>query len=419
LCSTLKALPKASYEFLATRCDHHSRPADAKFSSSFLVSVFARPPYVQHKLAVTTVLNFYRYLLHHDVACHVQEPNIIKDIYRALDVCKAAEKELPLVVEAQTRLPGPFHDALALLTLKHREDDVWANANDHAWNQNVSNGEFFIDGFSIEGTRMEAPPRPSESQLQAAKNDFLDREYRKAHALAAAAIVTKLTLDPDMDHHINNTALHSLWSEPRGWHACTIVRQRKKNYCLKVVSVMDSSLEMRVPSLSEYLGVDSPEFEKLVKVTFVESPIHKLESVDVPDGWRAPPEQFGTTEVWLEKSIAGLFTEGMKLVVDLNEIQIGPPPCNRSDCAASPLAAHLPPATEGLVFWHIEAVKHVFCSFHTFLPNELVIKPWKKLKFKPYKDAEPIAQPDSENAADDSGVDLANDASSNRGLESK
>src|SRR5215469_6354019 len=78
-------------------------------------------------LATRIMMNFYNYLLHHNVC-----PEYKDKILDARDVCVLAQTELPIIHTLDTTLPGPFNNACSFIfggeyAQRYSDTDTWAS----------------------------------------------------------------------------------------------------------------------------------------------------------------------------------------------------------------------------------------------------------------------------------------------------
>jgi Argonaute siRNA chaperone (ARC) complex subunit Arb1 len=258
------------------------------------------------KLYSHVIRNFLNYVLHHHVC-----PEYTDDVMAARKICDLAEKELWAIKQLQSKLPGDFNIAASTL---HGGRHKTYRFNAQAWS-------------------LDDP----DSQDHASTNqNFTDAEaeriFKTAVAFAGDDALFMKAMNPDI--HITTTA--------------------RKFY--EVAEVERPSLK----TIAQYARVknlkgDTGYIKALGVVRFKNWEGPALEPEDFTDDEDATTEvkaeEAGLESFWLEDEVLEHFFTGLKLEVEVHELNIG------------------------IKFF--DTVLGLHCSFHTYLPNEKMIY-WKE-----------------------------------------
>lgn len=281
----------------------------------------------EYGLATKILTNFYNYLLLHDVFCKTTEGDLIDSIKAARDVCALAADELPRVSQAGLLLPGDFNVAASVLTGGHFEGLF---AGDSAWAKETQEN---IYGDEVWGSSGGAGPGMPDS---------------KARLVLAMGIM----VNGSQELYEDMIALEG------DWH-CHLVVAKTKSIGLEITRIEFPEAEAR--SLYQ-------DDEMRKKVTL--QPVGKLfckewHAPDFFQTWDLAPRstdgdgQEAEYEFWTEENILTTLFVGMKMEATIRRLQLD----------------------EDTGFWQLDTVSRAYCSFFTYLPNELVIKPIKTVEW--------------------------------------
>jgi hypothetical protein len=258
------------------------------------------------KLYTQVIRNFLNYVLHHCVC-----PEYTQDVMAARKICDLAEKELWAIRQLQTKLPGDFNVAASTLYGgRYKEYRLHAQA----WS---------LDDPASQGY---TSTNPGFTDAEA------ERKFKTAVAFAGDDALFMKTMEADV----------------------RIVKTTRKFY--EVVEIERPSLQ----TIQEYASVKNSKGESgyikalgVVKFKAWEGP--GLEPEDFTDDEDAATElkveEAGVESFWLEDDILELCFVGLKLEVEVQELNIG------------------------IKFF--DKVIGLHCSFHTYLPNEKMVY-WKE-----------------------------------------
>jgi hypothetical protein len=283
-------------------------------------------------LATRIMMNFYNYLLHHNIC-----PEYKDQILAACDVCLLARTELPIIQALDAALPGPFGNACSFIfggeyAQLYSDTDSWASK--------VTEGK---------GMRFETA--------------------RVIFTTAVGALGSNAMFEAiDPQHLVTNPS-----DNFNSWFPG-----------IRCTTVMETGLEVIKihPPTSTTL-----EFYKNAQCKFAESklylePLGKLTCkpwtpVDFA-GSDLPSDDVdvnaldvaATYDLWLEGTILDQCVEGLKF-----------------DCTLRRLEWADGNGVDSM--WYLDSVDRVFCSFYTVLLNELMDKSWKEVVWaKDKKDGE-------------------------------
>jgi hypothetical protein len=257
------------------------------------------------KLYSHVIRNFLNYVLHHCVC-----PEYTADVMAARKICDLAEKELWAIRQLQTKLPGDFNVAASTLYGgRYKEYRLSAQA----W---CPDDPDFLDYPSLKlGFSEGEAERIFKTAVAFAGDDILFMRAMKA------------------DNHV--------------------VKTTRKFY--EVVGTERPSLN----TIQEYASVKNWKGEAgyikalgVVKFKTWEGPgLEPEDFTDDEDATEVKAGDAGLESFWLEDEILELFFVGLKLEVEVQELNIG------------------------IKFFDTAIGLH--CSFHTYLPNEKMIH-WKE-----------------------------------------
>lgn len=279
----------------------------SNFHSSYRIPrMFSIDHEKEIKLYSHVIRNFLNYVLHHHVC-----PEYTEDLMAARKVCDLAEKELWAIRQLQSKLPGDFNVASSTLHGgRYKEYRLRAQA----WAMDDSDSQDYASlnrGF----TDAEA-----------------ERIFKTAIAFAGDDELFLKAMKPDI--HIAKTA--------RKFFEVVEVERPSLNTIAQYASVKNLKGEM---GYIKALGV--------VRFKAWEGPGFEPEDFtdDEDAGAEVEGENATLESFWLEDDILELFFIGLKLEVEVNELNTG------------------------IKFF--DTVLGLYCSFHTYLPNEKMIY-WKE-----------------------------------------
>jgi hypothetical protein len=258
------------------------------------------------KLYSHVIRNFLNYVLHHCVC-----PEYTEEVMAARKICDLAEKELWAIRQLQAKFPGDFNVAASTLYGGRYKEYC---LNGQAWGLDDPDCQDYVS----------ANPGFSEAEAE--------RIFKTAVAFAGDDALFLRTMDLGVG----------------------IVKTTRKFY--EVMETERPSLK----TIQQYASVKNSKGQSgyikalgVVKFKTWEGP--DLEPEDFTDDEGATTEiqaeDAGLESFWLEDDILGLFFVGLKLEVEVHELNIG------------------------IKFFN--TVLGLHCSFHTYLPNEKMIY-WKE-----------------------------------------
>lgn len=258
------------------------------------------------KLYSHVIRNFLNYVIHHRVC-----PEYTEDIMAARKVCDLAEKELWAIRQLQSKLPGDFNVAASTL---HGGRYKQYRLNAQAWSLDDPDSQDYA------------------STNQGFTDTEAERIFKTAVAFAGDDALFMKAMKPDII--ITKTA--------RKFYEVAEVERPSLNTIAQYASVKNSKGET---GYIKALGV--------VRFKTWEGPGFEPEDfTDDEDGTtEVKAEEPGLESFWLEDEILELVFIGLKLEVEVHELNVG------------------------IKFF--DTVLGLHCSFHTYLPNEKMIY-WKE-----------------------------------------
>ena len=301
-------------------------------------------------LATRVMMNFYNYLLHHNVC-----PEYKDQILAARDICVLAQAELPIVQALDAALPGPFSNACSFLfdgqyAQLYSDTDSWASR--------------------VLGDR--------DMKLEAARIVF---------TTAVGALGSDAMFDAiDPQHSAVNSS-----GDCNSWFPD-----------IRCTAVMETGLEIITihPPTQTALGFYKDAQRKLAGSKLSLEPLGRLickpwahvdfVGSDLPEGVNInAPDLVETYEFWLEGNLLARCVEGLKL-----------------DCTLRRLEWVDGSGRDGM--WYLDSIDRVFCSFYMVLLNELMDRSWKGVVWVKGNEAgEQLEKADMKNA--NNGWDLSDD----------
>ncbi|KAE8442563.1 hypothetical protein EG329_003050 [Mollisiaceae sp. DMI_Dod_QoI] len=257
------------------------------------------------QLYTMVIRNFLNYVLQHRVC-----EEYTKDVMAARKVCDLAEKELWAIRQLQLKLPGSFNVAASTLYGGRYKDVHMGNA---AWAVDDPNYQDYVaadQGFEVPEA---------------------ERIFKTAIAFAGNDAMFLKVMEEDVEIVKTST------------ECCEVVGIERPD--LKTVGEYSSVKNYRgEPGFIKALGV--------LKVKHWKGPGLMPEDFTDDEGDTTITEKEGAIEsFWLEDDILQLCYVGLKMELDVHELNIG---VKFFDC-----------------------VRGLYCSFHTILPNEKMIY-WKE-----------------------------------------
>jgi hypothetical protein len=258
------------------------------------------------KLYSHIIRNFLNYVLHHRVC-----PEYTEDVMAARDICDLAEMELWAIRQLQSKLPGDFNIAASTLHGgRYKEFQLAAQA----W----------------------MPDDPDSPDYASTNPRFADAEaervFKTAIAFAGDAEVFLKAMDPDIH----------------------IVKTTRKFYEVADIERPSPEVMAQYASVKSFKG-ETGYIKALGVVNFKAWDGPGIEPEDLTDNEdstaEVKTEPSGLESFWLEDDILSLFFIGLKLEVEVHELNID------------------------VKFF--DTVLGLYCSFHSYLPNEKMIY-WKE-----------------------------------------
>jgi len=245
------------------------------------------------KLYSHVIRNFLNYVLHH-AAC----PEYTEDVMAARKVCDLAEKELWAIKQLQSKLPGEFNIAASTL---HGGRYKQYQLNAQAWD--ADNSEF--------------PTGLSDTEAE--------RIFKTAVAFAGDDDLFFKAMTPDI--HIAKTT--------------------RKFYEVAEIERPDLTTRAQYASVKNSKG-ETGYIKPLGVVRFKAWEGPGIETEDFTDDEEAVTKakvgEAGLESFWLEDEILELFFIGLKIELEVHELNFG------------------------IKFF--DSIIGLYCSFHTYLPNE-------------------------------------------------
>lgn len=362
---------------------------NTKIANSSSVLPHVAPPR-DYPLAFKVLPNFYKYLLHHDVVCPIEEPELVADIKRAIDVCKLAERELPLVANAGATLPGEFNVALSVLS-KGYHASLYVGDSD--WAQEVivnSYGEEVWGGSSL------------DSGMQ----------INKARIVALIGLSCYATDD------VWQTILTLSKQDKSNWSRHVAVLEEHERKALEIIKIEPPSDTVRdkyaasnnmSSTRSETTGDDvsiralvgkKVELQPIGRVYCKEWAYEDFQTYDLPESPSSKSAEPCEFVFFIESSLLSNLFPGMKFEAKICRLGIGPGACACDTCLTQTAEPH----TEVHGFWQMDSVVQTCCSFYTVLKNELVPKTWSKPRF--FAEEDTLAAPTAEEAMNEDVVNF-------------
>jgi hypothetical protein len=271
-------------------------------------------------LQLKVMTNFYNYLLLHNVIPEANE-SILAARRLAAD---RALKELSAVKVVNLLLPGPFNRSCSYLF--GGSEAIWSQPG---WGPQEIDEDEKIHG--AEGARVTVV-----TGVAAMGSDTMFDLVSSGADVKAVDEATK--------------KLKHAWTEQ-------VKVVQKLTADLEVVSIAMPTKE----ATEIYVKSHTPKLAMKPLGILTCKPWHDDNDViqyDVPEGYN--PLQVGLPDqikFWIEMPILRAMFVGMKLTVDMRKLDFG-----------------------GSELWTMDSVGRVYCSFYKFLLNEMMPKPWKKVK---------------------------------------
>ncbi|KAE9371454.1 hypothetical protein N431DRAFT_426110 [Stipitochalara longipes BDJ] len=257
------------------------------------------------KLYSHVIRNFLNYVLHH-VVC----PEYTEDVMAARKVCDLAEKELWAIRQLQSKLPGEFNVAASTL---HGGRYKQYQLSAQAWTLDDPESQDWVSPTEL-------------SDMEA------ERIFKTAVAFAGDDALFFKAMTPDI--HIAKTT--------------------RKFYEVAEVERPDLATRAQYASVKNSKG-ETGYIKPLGVVRFKTWEGPGIETEDCTDDedaiTEAKVEEAGLESFWLEDEILELFFVGLKLELEVHELNVG------------------------IKFF--DTILGLHCSFHTYLPNEKMIN-WKE-----------------------------------------
>ncbi|KAF2103313.1 hypothetical protein NA57DRAFT_52839 [Rhizodiscina lignyota] len=313
------------------------------FLSSFLPTVV--PPN-EYLLTTRILANFYNYLLIHDVCSPTAERDLIASIQAAKAVCNLAAEELPNVFAAGLHLPGDFNVACSVLTGGYHEG-LYVKST-AAWMQDVTENVY---GDEVWGSK-EGGSGMSDD---------------KAKALLALA----LTAHGSEELFKPMAVLRQSLSEQ-------LVVAEEKTLGLEVTKIEFGDHRAEEVYLDPKIKEDI-EAKMLGRMWCKKWEVPDFQTWDVPKAQKdsattTKKDEFPDYEFWVEDHILKSVFLGMKMEATIRRLALKD--------------------KDGPSLWNIDTVSRTYCSFFTYLPNELVPKPIKPVTWKTEEDEdEEVGEP--------------------------
>lgn len=282
-------------------------------------------PASEYDLAIRILTNFYNYLLLHDVFHPEREAAIVASIKACISLCNVAAKELPKVAQAGRQLPGDFNVAASVLS-KGFHAGLWTGDEDWA--------------------------------KEASDNPYDDEVWGSGGAVGMSTSASKVVLSA-------------------GISACGTEEM------FEAIQTFAGSL--RCVEEREHIGLEVKELfyadQEVYKIYANYESVRKKLNIKalgrvVCDEWEIPSFQIqdigkeaGQNVVvprrykfMIEDDILTMLFPGIKFEATLRKLAVG--------------SGQDPPT-----FWTIDTISRTYCSFYTYLPNELMPKPSKPVRW--------------------------------------
>jgi|SRR5579871_870248 len=272
-------------------------------------------------LATRIMMNFYNYLLHHNVC-----PEYKDQILAAHDICLLARTELPITQALAIALPGPFGNACSLIF-------------DSEYAQHYSYMDSWACSVAVD----------KRMTFETAKVIF---------TTAVGALGSNAMFDAIDPQHLVTNLSDDFNSTFPGIRCTTVLKTGLE--VTKIHPPTSTTLEFYKNAQRKLAG-SKLSLEPLGKLTCKPWAPVDFAGSDLPHGIDVNDLDFATTcEIWLEGNILVQFAEGLKLDCTLRRLE-WVDGCNVDS------------------IWYLDSVDRVFCSFYTVLLNELMDKPWKEV----------------------------------------
>lgn len=320
----------------STESSVHGLPAVAYFSRSQLFE----PDEKEVDLATRIMMNFYNYLLHHNV-CQEYE----SQINAARDVCIQALKELPRVNEFVTTMPGDFNNSCSFIfggyyAQMHPSNNTWS------WQSLDSDRKMRIEAARVIFT----------TAVAVLGSDAMFNTFGTGK------------LEPLMDQQAYPAGRPATQQRTAIWCSSEVV------VSLEVTGIQPPSKETRniyASSQKDLIG-SKVRLEPLGKLICTSWTHPSFEASDLPAGVSVTDGQVlcSSYEFWLEESLLKQWGIGMKMSATLRRLE-----WMDGD------------KRDGL--WYIDSFGTAYPSFYTCLLNELMDtgKPWKQVVWNKDKEA--------------------------------
>ena len=272
-------------------------------------------------LATRIMMNFYNYLLHHNVC-----PEYKDQILAAHDICVLARTELPITQALDAALPGPFGNACSYIfggeyAQNYSDTDPWASK--------VTEGK----GITSETARVIFTTAVGALGSNA-MFDTIDPQHSAANP------------SDDFDSWFPNIR-------------CT-TSMKTGLEVIKIHPPTPTTLEFYKNAQCK-LAESKLSLEPLGKITCRPWAPVDFAGSDLPDGINVNALDLAATyELWLERNLLMQCVEGLKL-----------------DCTLRRLEWVDDSHVDSM--WYLDSVDRVFCSFYAVLLNELMDRPWKEV----------------------------------------
>lgn len=282
-------------------------------------------PASAYPLALRILKNFYNYLLVHDVFHPQKEAHIVASIQSCISLCNRAASELPNLHLVGRTMPGDFNVAASALSGGYYGQGWLA---DQSWTEGVQERQYNDEFW----------------------NNVPDTNFSPLKA--------RIVLSVGIAAHGSEGLFDALESS-KGNLVCL---EEKKEVGLEVLDIMLADEKVRELYENDENAGKGANLKKLGKLVCQEWEVPSFSTWDLPPAAPdrgAEPQQY---EFWVEDDILQAMCVGTKLVASLRRLAFGAGP-------------------DAPCFWTFAESCRAYCSFYTYLPNELMTREPKPVRW--------------------------------------